>query len=497
MFRQILRLSQHSIIYGLGAAVSSIVGFFLLPLYTRYLTTSDYGNLEILLTTSAVLTIVAGMGLSTALFRSYFLHDDADKRKAVLSTAFLFLTASSAILCLLLIAIAGSISSAIFGSTEYALHFRLVFLTLFCDTCVALGLSVLRAREKPVAFAGVAVTRVLVSIGLNLVFVVALHRGVLGIVEASAIASALIYLIMAVTLFRQAGIHFSVDELKRMLAFGLPLIPAGLGGWILTLSDRYFLKFLSTADQVGLYSLGYKFGGVLSALVVAPILTAWAPFAFSVWREKDARQVYSRVFTYFLLVALFAALALAILSREVLAIMATPDFFAAYRVIPLIALAYVVYGCFDMLAIGIGLMAKTRYTAAIVAAAAVLNLGLNYVLVPHYGMMGSAWATLVSYVALTTVGFLVSRRFYAVKYEWGRIAKMLLAAGAIYAGSLFISNTYAVVHSYVIVGVFKLLALLTFPVVLYFLGFYHTEEILKAKAVVKALPGYVKSRLRK
>ncbi len=495
MFRQLLRLSQHSIIYGLGAAIGSVVGFFLIPLYTRYLTPSDYGVLQIFTATTSVLSIVFILGITSALFRSYYLYDDAGKRREVISTAFLFLTAISAVLTLLLIALSGSFSSLLFHSSEYTSHFRVIFLTLFCNTGVAIGLAVLQARQQPTRYALATVSQVIISITLNIAFVVILHRSVLGILEATLIASAVIYVSLLATLMRSAGFHFSGDELKRMLAFGLPLVPAGLSAWILTLADRYFLQFLSTPQQLGLYSLGYSFGLVISSLIVGPFLAAWSPFAYSIFKEKTAKRFYSRTFTYFVLVAMLAALALSVLSREVLAIMATPAFHAAYKVIPLIALSYVLYGCSSILGMGFGLMAKTSYSALCVAVSAILNLGLNYLLIPGYGMMGAAWATLISYLAMAALFFVVSRKFYAVTYEWGRVAKICIAFGVVFGGSFFITDTYSVVHSYVIVAVFKLLALLTFPVVLYLLRFYQPEEIKKTREIIKAGPGYLRHRL--
>jgi O-antigen/teichoic acid export membrane protein len=495
LFRQLLRLSWHSVVYGLGVAIGSVVGFFLIPLYTRYLTPGDYGVLQIFTATTSALSIVFILGITSALFRSYYLYDDADKKKETISTAFLFLTATSAVLTLLFIALAGSFSSLLFQSSEYTFYFRIIFLTLFCNTGVATGLAVLRAREQPTRYVLVTMTQVVISITLNIVFVMVLHKAVLGILEATLVAAAAIYLLLIAVVIRHAGFSFSRDELKRMLAFGLPLVPAGLSAWILTLADRYFLQFLSTPEQLGLYSLGYRFGLVVSSLIVAPFAAAWVPFAFSIFKQETARQVYSRVFTYFVLVTMLAALALSVLSSQVLSIMATPAFHDAYKVIPLIALSYVLYGCYGILGMGFWLMAKTRYSALVVGVSAMLNLGLNYLLIPGYGMMGAAWATLISYFVMAALGYVGSRRFYAVTYEWVRVAKICIAFGVVFGGSLFITNTYSVVHSYIIVAVFKLIALLTFPIVLYLLRFYQPEEIKKTREIIKVGPIYLRRRL--
>lgn len=491
MFSQLFRLSSQSFIYGLGVAASQIVGFFLIPLYTRYLTPSDYGVWQIISVTSSVLSIIFAMGIGSALFRSYFLHDEAEKKKMVVSTAFIYLTGTSAILSLLLIGLAGRFSLLLFHSDQYIFYFRLVFLALFCDTGTAIGMSVFRAREEPFRYILVSVARVLISLGLNIVFVVVLHKGVLGILESSAITAAVIYLWLVLSVIRKAGFGFSIDELKRMLAFGLPMVPAGLAASAIFFADRYFLQFLSTSAELGLYSLGYSFGLVVEALLVEPFLVAWGPFAFSIYRQPDARQTFSRIFTYFVLVTVFVSLALSVLSKEILAIMATPAFHAAYKVIPLIAVSYVLNGCYNILGVGISLEAKTKYWFPIMGAAAIVNIGLNYLLIPDFGMMGAAVAAVASFLVMAILGFIISQRLYPVKHEWDRVAKIVIAAGIIYAGSLFIHYD----ESTIITGVFKLLTLLAFPVLLYLLRFYRPEEIQKIKEVIKASPGYLKQRL--
>jgi O-antigen/teichoic acid export membrane protein len=279
-------------------------------------------------------------------------------------------------------------------------------------------------------------------------------------------------------------------ELKEMLRFGLPLVPAGLGVWIMTMADRYFLQFLSTPQELGLYSLGYKFGMVVQGLIVGPFMLAWGPFFWSVAKEKDARDIYSSVLTYFTLVAMAVALVLSVLSKQALEVMAAPAFYGAYTVIPLIALSYVLYGCYLILPVGINLERKTKYLAAIVGVGAVVNLGLNYLLIPRYGMMGAAVATLIAYLLLPVGSYFVSNRYYPIRYEWRRIARIFVAAGLVYAGSLFITA-----DSTVITGVLKLLSLLGFPLLLFAFRFFKPEEVQKTKEIARALPGYLRNRV--
>ena len=490
MFSQLLRLSKHSIVYGLGVAVSQLVGFFLLPLYTRYLTPSDYGVLEIFGVTGGILGIIFVMGLGSALFMSYFSYEDEENRKTVVSTTLIFLTAISLCFTLILMATAGNFSSLFFHSTQYTFYFQAIFLTLFFDTAIVIPLSIFRAREESKKYVMISLTRVLLSIGLNIYFIVVLERGVLGILESGLITAGSLYAFLIPGIIKETKFRFSMADLEKMLSFGLPLVPGGLGTWILTVSDRYFLLFLSTAHELGLYSLGYKFGLIIQGLIVGPFVLAWGPFFWSISKEKNAKEVYSSVLTYFVLVGMFVALGLSVLSKEVLVIMATPPFYGAYKVIPLIALSYVFYGCYFILAAGFNLTKKTKYVPLIVGVGAIMNLGLNFLLIPNYGMMGAAVATLISYLILPIGSYFVSRRFYPIKYEWSRVSKIFLAAVLIYVGSLYITNNSAIIS-----GLLKAMTLFAYPALLYVFGFFKHEEIQKGKDLFRGAPEYIRLRL--
>lgn len=492
MFSELLRLSKHSIIYGLAAACSGAIGFFLLPIYTRYLTPEDYGVLEIFVVTQGILGIIFLMSLSSALFVSYFSYEDEEDRKAVAGTAMIFLIGISLPLSLILIAIANRFSLLFFDSTQYAFYFQLIFLTLLFDTLIQISFAIFRAREESKTYAAVSLLRFVVGAGLNTFFVVGLHEGVLGILWGGLIAAAFLFLLLVPYMVKRIKLRFSKSDLIVMLRFGLPLVPGSFAIWVLTLSDRYFLQFLSTPYELGLYSLGYRFGLIIYALIVGPFTLAWGPFYWSMAKQKKAKEVYSSVLTYFVLISVFAALGLSVLSKEVIAVITTSPFHDAYKIIPLIALSYVLYGCFYNLNIGFILQKKTKYASFIIGAAAILNLGLNYLLIPGYGMMGAAVATAISYLVLPIGAYFVSRRYYPINYEWGRIAKVFIAAALVYTGSIFISNDSAI-----IAGVLKLITLLGFPVLLFLFRFFKPEEIQKAGELFRAAYGNIKLKLAK
>lgn len=443
VFRQVFSLSKDSIIYGLSTVLSQFVGFLLVPVYTVKLGTQGYGVIEVLSTTASVLGIILAMGVGTAMMRFYAGREDEEGKRRVASTAVVFLLATGLVALVVLELAAGPISSVVLTDptrdrSQDPLFFRLLFLALFLNGGVDIALTVFRARGAPVRYAAASVTQFVMTVALNILFVVGLNRGVEGVLYSQAITAGFLFVVLMGSLLRRVGISVSRPDLKAMLDYGLPLIPSGLGAWILVMADRWILMRLMGAGPTGVYSLGYKFGMVIQGILVGPIQLAWLPFLFSSAHKPGASETYTRVFTYFLAVALFAALALSALGEELVLAMATSPFHNAYKVIPLVALSYVLYGCYFQMAAGIYIEGKTRNSATLMIVGAVINVALCFALIPPFGITGAAVATLVAYAILPVGAYFYAQRYYPIVYEWGRVAKVVLAAAVIFAGCLVV-----------------------------------------------------------
>ncbi len=440
IFRQVFSLSRDSIIYGLSTVMSQLIGFLLVPLYTDKLGTQGYGVMEILNTTSAVLGIILAMGMGVAMLRFYAGREDEEAKRTVASTAVIFMMLTGLVALVLLELAAGPLSSLLYEKerdcSQDAYFFRILFVSLFFNQGIHIALTVFRARGAPVRYAMASVTQFLMSVTLNIVFVAVVGMGVLGVLYSELITSGLLCVVLIGFLLRRVGIRVSRQDLKAMLDYGLPLIPSGLGAWVMIMADRWILKDIMGTSSTGVYSLGYKFGMVIQGILVGPIQLAWLPFLFSTARKPRAAETYTRVFTYFLAVALFAALALSALGEELVLAMATSPFHNAYRVIPLVALSYVLYGCYFQMAAGIYIEGKTRNTAILMVVGAVVNVGLCYALIPPFGIVGAAVATLVSYAILPVGAYFYSQRYFPIAYEWGRVVMLILVTAVIFAACL-------------------------------------------------------------
>jgi O-antigen/teichoic acid export membrane protein len=476
VFNQIKQLIRHSCIYGITNILNKAIGLVLIPLYTRYLTPGDYGILEIFTVSASFVLIVMQLGMGSALFRSFLYKENAQK-KVLISSSFYFLTFASFLLFVILWIFSDLFSSIIFKSLEYVNILKLVFLTSFLNNIGTIALAKLRIESASLKYSIIAISKFSLQLLLSIYFVAVLKRGIEGIIIAGVITAGVSGVIFIGLLIKDLGFIFSKEEIKDMLGFGLPLVPAGIAASLLTMADRFFLKFYSTPYELGIYSVGYKFGMII-VLITGAFQTAWPTVMFSIAKDKRANFFYARVLTYFLFIISFIVLGLSIFSKEILKIFTVPEFYEAYKVIPLIAISYALSGGYFVTAVGFNLKKKTHYQALTVIVGAGINIILNFILIPPYGMMGAAFATLISYLFIFVTATKISLHFYPISYEKLRILKIILTGFLLYC-PLFFTHFGSTVES---VGI-KLILLFSYPFILYLMRFYKEDELKKIKEI--------------
>lgn len=489
MKQHLKRLSKHTIIYGMGDVIIKAIAFLLIPLYTRHLTTMDYGELSLLQAIEIALPIILSFGFNSAILKVFHDYDTQVEKKEVISTALLFIFLIALPICLLLIHNASFFARLIgFKSIDDAtLYLQFIFISVFFSLFRLIALSVMRAYEQGILYSIINIVNFTLLVSLNIYNVAFLEKKILGIVQSSAMTSFLIFLLIAIVLFRRIKFSFSKQKLKELFNFGLPLVPGGLAAWTLTLADRYLLKFLSTSEQVGLYEIGYKFGMILNMLLIHPFRTAWLPFMFSIQKENRAKRIYSVVLTYYLCLATFIWLGISILAREVVILTTTEKFFPGYQAIPLIALANLFYGIYYTVDVGVLVRSKTGAYASITGIGALLDIGLAFLLIPDYGIIGAAVAKVLSYSTLAILMYIVAQRLYPIKYEFNRILKLLFVGGMLYSISFFVPSS-----SIWLCIAIKMILILVFPILLLLFGFFTSEEKKVACDFIKKLLSFHK-----
>ncbi len=489
MYKTFKTIIKHTAIYSTSDLLAKAVGFFLLPIYTRYLSPSDYGILELLAVSLNIIMILAQQGLQTSFFRAYSFDykDDSEEQKSVISTSYLYLAFSSILFLGGMYLLSGQINGLLFQSKNYTNLVRLTFITGFFNTLTNIPFQLLRARLQSVRFSLVSILRFLLNLFFNIYFILKLKLGLSGVIYGNLCTGILIAVLTFFLVSRYLSLKISLAKLRGMLSYGLPLVPGALSFWVLTVADRYLLERLSSTTQLGLYSLGIRFSGILEFVLIQPFLTTWPSIYFPLAKEKDAQMTFSRLTTYFLLIGCFFGLGIIAISSPAIKVMADQKFWEASRVIPLLVFATLLYGLFSLLNLGIFIQNKTKYNPMIIGVAAAFNLLLNFLLIPPYGMLGAAYSIFFSYLLMNLLAYLINLRIYPIRYEWTRILKIVSVTALFVIGLTRLHSSSW--HKELVI---KIALLILFPFILWVTGFFASSELKRAKDFIRGLPDKLK-----
>ena len=432
--QQIKRLVSQSLIYGLGGLISRVLSVLLLPLYTSYLHGRDYGRVETLTALSAVLVVVLRLGISSAFFRYYFDSSDLAYRVRVVRTSFWF-TMGSATLGLAAGWVAAQpIADALSLGHDQAWLVRAAFVGLWAQMNYEQLTSLFRVEERPVLFMLATLANLLITVAATVVLVVHFHERAIGVIVGNWIGTLSVYLVLLGYRRYQLGLQFDRSLFREMNRFGLPLVPSQLALWALAFSDRFFIAKFKGQTEVGHYSVGVRIASA-ALLLLAAFRLAWPAFAYSIEDEDEAKRTYGFVLTYLLFVFSWLALTLGLLAPWLVRLLTgRPEFHEGSRVVPLTAFALTALGGYIVVSIGIGRARKTQFNWVVTGVAAVIDIALNFALVPSFGMIGAAIAGAAAYSSMFVLMSVHAQRVYPVPYQWRRIA---LAVGTAVALTAF------------------------------------------------------------
>jgi O-antigen/teichoic acid export membrane protein len=412
-----------------------------------------------------VLGIVLRAGISSAFFRFYFDAEDAAARRTVLRTSFWFTMGAGTLGLVLLLALAGPISDLLFGTTGAANLVRAAGVALWATVNYEQLTSLFRVEERSFAFVCASLANVFLTIGITLILVVWLEKGAVGVIVGNFSGTLIVYVALLGFRREQLGLQFDRGLLREMNRFGIPLVPTALFLWVTNFSDRFFLVKLSDVAEAGLYSVGVRVASAMVLLLTA-FRMAWPAFAYSIRDENEAKRTYAYVLTYLTVVTAWVALALTLLAPWLVDLLAAPRFAESSRVVGPLAFAAVAFAAYIVIAIGVGRVRRTQFNWVVTGAAAVVNVALNLALIPPYGMMGAAIATVAAYVTMAIGMAWWSQRIYPVPYQWRRVATAAIAAVGL-----------AVAGKTIDVGLPAAVALCAvYPLALGLLGFTSREE---------------------
>ncbi len=473
---------KHFIVYGFGVILINSASYFLIPIYTRYLLTSEFGILEILNRCIEISNIIFAAGLGITSLSFYSGEKEPSKKNTVISTAILSLFVFSLIGAILFLTLAPGLNSYFFGSHKYLLLFRMASIILLAEMLSIVPMAYLQARMKSKLYVAISVLRFTSIVGLNIITVIFLSMRIKGVVLANLIGSAFFALILLTYTLSKTGLRFDINLFKKMLSFGLPFIPGGLFLFVLNNGDRFFIQTMLDSSILGIYSLGYKIGTLVMIFVLGPFLKVWGPYLFELDRDSEAHKSFSKFFLYLTLAYCIAALALAVFSKEILRLLSDKSYWEGYKVVPYILVAYLFWAMAAFFDSGFYITRKTFYKPFIMGTATILIFILYWILIPTYGLLGGAYATVLGFGAFSLMTFFVSNRIYPVRYPLGKTAYILGLGIAIYVLSNLISE-----ETLVTTLILKAFLVGIYPVLIIVTGVLEDKDINSAKAYLSKI----------
>ena len=404
-----------------------IVNFLLLRVYVEYLTKNDYGVIALLGGIEAAAKLFFRWGIDAAFMRYWYDCENDAARQRLSSTLFFFLLGANGILLIAAVLVAPWLSGRLLGDPAYTLALQLVLLNTFAIGFTFIPFHVLRMQNRAAQFSALTLARSVLTLALRLVLIVGYGYGVMGVVIADVVVTAVLLVVMIRWFAPLLRPMFSKDVLRASLAFGLPRVPHGFALQIMSVADRFILERFRSLAEVGVYSIGVSFG-LIPKIALGAFEYAWAPFYYATSREPDGQRVFTVVTTYGIAALALMTAGLSAIAPDLLAVITKGEFVAAAPVVTWTAVGVFFYGVYLLTSIGLNITSHTRYYPLSTSVGAAVNLGLNLALVPGYGILGAAWANGIAYAVQSAIAFRFSQRFYPIPYEWGRITRAVGAA---------------------------------------------------------------------
>jgi O-antigen/teichoic acid export membrane protein len=471
--------AKNSLIYGLGNVSTKVVGFILLPLYTSHFSVREYGILGLLEVSSQVLVSVFGLSLTYAFFRWYWDKEFIESRRSIMFTCMVFLFAVSATMVGSAIIFANQLSFLLFDSPQYSLLVVFLSISAGLQILASIPSSLMQLQQRSVLFSVVNTVQLTISLIATILLISTFRLNVLGIYIAQTIGSVVYFILLSKFISENIAFKFSWKILKGMLAISLPLVFSSISGVMINVADRYMLRYLTQLSDVGIYSLGYKIANTVYVFVVMSINLAILPMLYKIMDDPNNKRVYSKVMTYAALGVMMCVIGISFISRTAIRIMAqNADYWDAYKIVPIVAIAIYFGMLRDISAIGLNITKKTKIISLIVVTVSITNILANALFIPLWQTIGASISALLSQFLFFILMYVFAQRQYNIPYEWKKILLISISGIVIVGLGSLVQETAFAISFFV-----KLLLVISFPIVLYYFNFFEVVELERLQSV--------------
>ena len=475
MLSNIKSAARGTIIYGFANVSVKLIGIILIPIYTnfKYLSKQDFGIMGVMDITFQLVVIVFSLSLYQSLARWYFDPENKSSQKSMHFTVIVINAVICVISFLVVFKFSPGISRLLFDSEKYARLIWIMFAGSSINIVANVSLALLRLQERALKYSVISMTKLLVTLGTTIFLVVYLHHSVQGIYEAILAGEIAGLILIFGDIVRNSEIKFEWLKLKQMLVYGLPLMLASVSTVLLNTFDRYSLNYLSDLDAVGTYTLAFRIANSIKIIVITSIQLSLVPLMFKKMGDPDHKRFYAKSLKYSVYIVMACVMFLSMFSLEIVKVFASnKSYWEAANIIPILSFSMVFILMKENVLIGLQITKSSGIMGALIAVTALFNLGMNILLIPHFGVYGAAISTLVSQMGMFFLFYFIAQRKYPIPYEVKNIILMILTGIVISIVSQLVNDWQLLPRL-----ALKTALLILFPFILIPIKFYESVEI--------------------
>ena len=480
-------LLKHSAIYSMATFLQRFIGLLMLPFLTNpefVATKAEFANFTLYYTFISFTNILFLYGMDAAFLRFSILGKK--DTKTIFSSTFYTLVVSGLFLSTMIWFFKDSLGSVIFLEQGRGDYLILAVILLFTDSLSNVPYLLLRVTERSMTFSGIKIFRFVLELVFNIVFVIYLRVGWIGMVYGNILA-AFINLLILVWINRSYFLAvYDFPVIREMLFFGLPFIPNSLAYMLIELVDRLIVPNILSKEVLAVYAANYRFGMVMGAFILA-FRNAWQPFFLKTSKEKDAKNIFGQIFSVFISVTGILLIISSYLVPSLIQLkfyenisFLNESYWEGLFIIPMLLSAYFLYGIYVYFTLGVYIEKKSKLIGIFTFIGALTNIVINLLLLDILGILGAAVATVAAYGVMALLIFLYNQKIYKIELNYNKIIRLFISI-IVYLCLLYIFDLDFIE---------RLIILVTFPFFIYVIGGITKQEIKFGGQFIKKMGGH-------
>jgi O-antigen/teichoic acid export membrane protein len=420
----IKKLIRDSFIYTIPSIFSKGISFFLIPIYTKILSTENYGSLDLFLFYSVIINLIIPLEISQGIARYYSEEHNISQKVKYFTTAFLFNIFCYILFLFSFLFFSEYFSVLFFGKANFYLEFVIGVFFIFFNGLFYFLQNQLKweFRSKEYSIASIIMTSS--TLLFTCLFTIFFEFKLVGILLALAISSIFSFLYCLFVLRTKLRLIFDFDMLKEMLKFSIPLVISGLSIYALNYIGRLMIANLVSISNLGIYALAIKISNIV-ILVIVGFQSSLSPLIMSNYKLKSTSIKIEKIFNYFFILISIGSILIILFSKFLISLLATSDYLEASTFL-IYLVPSVVLSQMYIFAPGISISKKTNYFILVNIFGILINVPLNYVLLRYFGVVGIAISSLITNLIIFIILMTLSQKYYYIPYKWSKIITLSL-----------------------------------------------------------------------